>query len=98
MSEPTAKETPLGKVVNLPVYSRLEGPISDLTFLQQSLLFAELSRLSYFTRGDAGRLANEIGLPETRFYERDGAQAYVFGAEHDCVVTCRGTEPNEWND
>jgi triacylglycerol lipase len=76
----------------------LERPVAELSFLQQSLLFAELSRLSYFSRADAGRLANEIGLSETRFYDRDGAQAYVFANEHDCVVTCRGTEPNEWND
>lgn len=82
----------------VPIYTRLEKPIVESTFLQQSLLFAELSRLSYFSRGEAGRLANEIGLPETRYYDRDGAQAYVFANEHDCVVSCRGTEPNEWND
>ncbi|TWT38133.1 Lipase (class 3) [Posidoniimonas corsicana] len=95
--EPTAKST-AEPTVEIPIYSRVDQPISELTFLQQSLLFAELSRLSYFSRGEAGRLANEIGLPETRYYDRDGAQAYVFGNDSDCVVTCRGTEPHEWND
>lgn len=82
----------------VPVYTRLGGPIADLTMLQRSLLLAELSRLSYFPRALAGELANEIGLPETRYYDRDGAQAYVFANEHDRVITCRGTEPHEWND
>ena len=83
---------------HLQTFTRLSGPIADLPFLEQSLLFAELSRLSYFSRAEAGRAANQIGLPEIRFYDRDGAQAYVFGNERDAVVTCRGTEPNEWND
>lgn len=79
--------------------SRLNGrTVSELTFLEQSLLFAELSRASYFPRDVAGRLAEEVGLPETRFYDRDGAQAYVFGNDVDAVVCCRGTEPHEWND
>ena len=28
----------------------------------------------------------------------DGSQAYLFENDQDCVVACRGTEPNEWND
>lgn len=83
---------------HLRTYTRLNGPVAELGFLEQSLLFAELSRLSYFSRGEAGRAANEIGFPEIRFYDRDGAQAYIFGNDVDAVVTCRGTEPNEWND
>lgn len=79
-------------------YSRVSGPISELTFFSKSLLFAELARASYFSRGEAGRLANEIGMPEVRFYDRDGAQAYIFASQHDAIVTCRGTEPHEWND
>lgn len=82
----------------LVTYSRLSGPLSDVSFLDKSLLFAELARASYFSRAEAGRLVNEIGFPEVRFYDRDGAQAYLFGNEHDAVITCRGTEPNEWND
>ena len=82
----------------LPVYTRLKGPVGELSFLQQSLLFAELSRTSYFSRAEAGRVADEIGFPEIRFYDRDGAQAYLFGNESDAIITCRGTEPNEWND
>lgn len=83
----------------LTAITRLEGrQIGELTFLEKSLLFAELSRASYFPRTVAGQLAEDIGLPETRFYDRDGAQAYVFADETDAIVCCRGTEPNEWND
>ncbi|MEQ8846447.1 lipase family protein [Botrimarina sp.] len=84
---------------DLSAVSRLAGrAISELTFLQRSLLFAELARASYFSRAVAGRIADQIGLTECRFYDRDGAQAYVFGGDHDAVVCCRGTEPHEWND
>jgi triacylglycerol lipase len=80
------------------VYSSLEGPIEGLSMLRRSLLFAELSNLSYLSRCEAGLLANRIGFPEIRFYDRDGAQAYIFANEDDAVVTCRGTQPDDWND
>lgn len=100
MSLPQPKPTEeLAPRETLHAITRLEGrSISELTFLEKSLLFAELSRASYFPRGIAGKLADEVGLPEVRFYDRDGSQAYVFGGEHDAVVCCRGTEPHEWND
>jgi triacylglycerol lipase len=80
------------------VYSRLDGPIESLTMLRKSLLFAELSNLSYLSRCEAGLLANRIGFPEIRFYDREGAQAYIFANDEDAVVTCRGTQPDDWND
>ena len=84
---------------SLESHTRLEGRrIEELSFLEKSLMFAELSRASYFSRTVAGQLADAIGLPETRFYDRDGAQAYFFGNDRDAVVCCRGTEPHEWND
>lgn len=84
---------------SLKAITKLEDRrISQLSFAQKSLLFAELSRASYFSRTVAGQLAKDIGLPETRFYDRDGAQAYCFGNDHDAIIVCRGTEPSEWND
>jgi triacylglycerol lipase len=87
-----------GPIDPVDVHSSLDGPIESLSFLDKSLLFAELSELSYLSRAEAGRLCNQIGLPEIRFYDREGAQAYIFGNDTDVVVTCRGTEPNDWND
>jgi triacylglycerol lipase len=80
------------------VVSSLRGPIERLSLLRRSLLFAELSDLAYRARAEAGRLACRIGLPEIRFYDRDGAQAYIFANEEDVVVVCRGTEPHDRND
>ncbi len=82
----------------LPVHSRVAGPIEGLSFLRRSLLFGELSEICYLSRAEAGRLAFRIGFPEIRYYDHDGAQAYIFGNDDDRVIVCRGTEPNDWND
>ena len=82
----------------IDLFSRLSGPIADLTRLQQSLLFAELSQIAYMPPEPALTCVRKIGLTESLYFDRDGAQAYRFRNEHDCVIVCRGTEPNEWND
>jgi triacylglycerol lipase len=82
----------------LPVHSHVDGPIGALSLLRRSLLFAEMSEICYLPRAEAGRLAFRIGFPEVRYYDRDGAQAYIFGNDDDRVIVCRGTEPNDWND
>jgi triacylglycerol lipase len=79
-------------------FSSLSGPIESLSLLQRSLLFAELANLSYLSRAEAGQAAFRMGFPEIRFYDRDGAQGYIFANDDDAVVTCRGTEPHDWND
>jgi triacylglycerol lipase len=81
-----------------PVNSSLAGPIESLSMLRRSLLFAEMSNLSYMSRAAAGQTAYRIGFPEIRFYDRDGAQAYIFANDEDAVVVCRGTEPHDRND
>jgi triacylglycerol lipase len=88
----------LGGTSSSRVSSSLAGSIESLSFLRRSLLFAELSNLSYLSRAEAGVLAYRIGFPEIRFYDRDGAQAYIFANDDDAVITCRGTEPNDRND
>jgi triacylglycerol lipase len=80
------------------VYSLLNGTIESLSMLRRSLLFAELASLSYLSRTEAGMMVHRIGFPEIRYYDRQGAQAYIFANEFDAVVTCRGTEPNDWRD
>lgn len=77
------------------IRSRVEGPIESLSFLRKALLFAELADVSYYSRAVSGELAHAMGFPETRFYEMEGAQAYLFANEHDAIITCRGTEPHE---
>ncbi|NND99397.1 MAG: lipase family protein [Pirellulaceae bacterium] len=87
-----------GNEVPLIVHSDVSGPISDLSFLQQSLLFAELAMIAYNDLAEATVAAAMAGFPDVTFYDRDGSQAFRFRNEFDCVIACRGTEPNEWND
>ncbi|MGI9519028.1 MAG: lipase family protein [Pirellulaceae bacterium] len=78
--------------------SSIDRPIEEFTFLRRSLLFAELSMVAYMHPDECSRAAAKLGFRSGKFVNSDGAQAYVFTTEHDCVVACRGTEPNEWND
>lgn len=59
---------------------------------------AELSMISYNDVREATQAAKTIGFDDVSFYDRDGSQAFRFRNEFDCVIACRGTEPNEWND
>jgi len=77
---------------------KLGGPLSDLSLLRRSLLLAELAWIAYLEEESAAEIVDDIGLQETLFFDRDGSQAYVFRTDHDTIVACRGTEPNEWND
>lgn len=74
------------------------GPIEALSDLEASLLFAQLSQVSYLPPHHVERYALGLGLELDEFIDRDGAQAYVFESATDRVIACRGTEPNEWND
>lgn len=76
----------------------LQHPIEELPLLKQALLFAELAKISYYAPNLVWEAINAVGFEEYEFLDRDGAQAYVLTSPHDCVVVCRGTEPNEWND
>ena len=83
---------------SLSIRSRADQPISGMSHLQQSLLFAELSGLSYYDEVVVRPVSASIGFDSCRFFDRDGAQAYVMTSDRDTVVVCRGTEPHEWND
>jgi triacylglycerol lipase len=76
----------------------LGGPIAGLSVLRRSLLFAEFSDVAYYADQVARPLFEEIGVHACTYIEREGAQAYIVANDHDAVVICRGTEPNEWND
>jgi triacylglycerol lipase len=84
--------------VALVLRSRVTGPIAEMSFLRRSLLFAELSMIAYNDQDEATRAAECLGFEDVMFYDRDGSQAYRFRNAFDCVIACRGTEPNEWND
>ena len=95
LSESTAEAA---SAESITTHTQLDGPIEDLSLFEQSLLLAELSSLSYYDPGQIEGSLREIGFTDAQFFDRDGAQAWIFGNEDDCVVACRGTEPHEWND
>jgi len=72
--------------------------ISNLTQPQRALLFAELASMAYKDLAGAEPLAKNLGFTDIELYDRDGAQAYRFQNDRDCVIVCRGTEPTEFND
>ena len=81
------------------LHTRLDGRrLSELDDLTRSLAMAELSMIAYLDGHDADEPAEVMGFADIEFIDRDGAQATVFLSEHDRVVACRGTEPQEWND
>ncbi len=82
----------------LVLYGDASRPIRDLTFLQRSLLFAELAMIAYNDEHEVQRAAQAIGFSDVTFYDNRGAQAYRFRNRHNAVIACRGTEPDDWND
>jgi triacylglycerol lipase len=82
----------------LVLYSDVREPLASLSFLRRSLVMAELAMIAYNDEAEAQRAAAAIGFPDAQLFDNDGAQAFRFRNEHDVVLTCRGTEPTEWND
>lgn len=72
--------------------------ISELSFLDKSALFAELSQIAYMGAKEATKEAKKLGFTTTEFYDKDGAQAYRFMNKNDLVIACRGTQPTQFND
>jgi triacylglycerol lipase len=82
----------------LVLHSDVKGPLKELSFLRRSLVMAELAMIAYNDEAEARRAAAAIGFPEAQLFDNDGSQAFRFRNEYDTVLTCRGTEPTEWND
>jgi len=80
------------------ISQHLIGPISEWHWIEQSLVFAEISRIAYLSLSLSEPVLHRAGITEIQFVDRDGAQAYILGNKLDLIVVCRGTEPHEWND
>lgn len=76
----------------------LQHPLAELSLLRQSLILAEIAKLSYYRHDIVTSAAAAVGFDQVEFFDRDGAQAYILANQNDCIVVCRGTEPHEWND
>lgn len=94
------QDTPISeqKADDLLVRSVVQTSIESLTHLEKSLLFAELSMISYLSEKEVECIVDQLNFNDVHFHDRDGAQAYSFISDTDHVIACRGTEPNQWND
>ena len=81
-----------------PLSIQLDRPIDGFSWIQKSLIFAELSQLAYAQPEVVESIFKEAGLDQCVFIENQGAEAYVLGNQFDCLIVCRGTQPSEWND
>jgi triacylglycerol lipase len=72
--------------------------IKSLDFNLQSLLFGELSYLAYHKVDEVAEITKEMGFVQIQFFEKEGAQGYIFQTAHDLVVAFRGTEFSDLND
>lgn len=86
------------KAYQLSLHSTPNSDISSTPDLVRSLLFAELSMISYLPPEQAKIAALKLGFTDTLFLNNDGSQAYSFINKTDIVIACRGTEIDEWND
>ena len=78
--------------------------ISEMSLQKRSLLFAKLSLIAYSDIGSEEETPEirdslkQLGFNDLVFYDKSEAQAYRFESTADIVITCRGTEPGQWND
>jgi triacylglycerol lipase len=85
-------------ILSLRDENNLPRSISARHWIEQSLYFAELSRMAYLCDRKSEAVFEAIGYTEVDYLDQDGAQAYLLGNRDDLIVVCRGTEPHEWND
>jgi len=71
--------------------------IKELSFANQSALFARLSNLAYKIPDEAEPLFHKMGY-YTTYYEHRGSNVYILEDATDVIIVCRGTEAKEWAD
>ena len=71
------------KAADFVFKSKLTGPIADLSFERKSLLFAEVSMISYMSVEECNVAAGKIGFTNGKFFDTENAQAYWFHNEWD---------------
>lgn len=72
--------------------------IQNMTFAQQSALFAKLSNQAYSQLKQARKLFKKHGFTKTTFHSHKGSDVYVIENNTDIVVVCRGTQVAQWSD
>jgi triacylglycerol lipase len=71
--------------------------IADLSFAEQSLLFAKLSFIAYSDPDTATAKFADLGY-ESVFLDHASSEAYCLYDTDDIIIACRGTQPTELAD
>ena len=86
------------KAAEFAFKSLADSPIGEWSVGRRAVLFAECSMISYLSIEQCNIAAGKLGFTDGKFFNCGASQAYWFTNEHDSVVVCRGTEPNNWDD
>lgn len=78
--------------------AQIDRPIAEMDFYHRAHIFAELSFACYWAEEYMVELCKHFGFDDLRYFNFEGAQAYILYNQHDTVVACRGTEATDWND
>lgn len=81
-----------------PLTIKLDRQLSQFSWLEKSLVMAELSRLAYGPPEMISKVVYQAGIDQCDFVAQAGSEAYVFGTPYDCLIVSRGTEPTKWED
>jgi len=81
-----------------PLTLKLDRKLDQLTWLEKSLVMAELSRLAYGPPDLIQEIVYQAGIDQCDFVQQAGSEAYVFATKYDCMIVSRGTEPTKWDD
>lgn len=73
-----------------PLTSHVAGSIDQMLFAERSVLFCELSILTYTSQAFASSLASKMGFTTTRRFLVNGFVGYIFANEKDLVIGFRG--------
>ncbi|MCE2810378.1 MAG: hypothetical protein LW850_08245 [Planctomycetaceae bacterium] len=81
-----------------PLTIKLDRQLSQFSWLEKSLVMAELSRLAYGPPDLISKVVYQAGIDQCDFVAQAGSEAFVFGTPYDCLIVSRGTEPTKWED
>ena len=95
MTTESSKRTPFPAE---PLTLRLDRELSKFSWLEKSLIMAELSRLAYGPPDLISNVVYQAGIDQCDFVQQAGSEAYVFSTPYDCMIVARGTEPTKWED
>ena len=72
--------------------------VSELSETQRRVFIAEFAKVAYRNKDEAFQFGKRKGLGKVDFFDKEGAQAYLFSNNTDVIITCRGTQASEMSD